>query len=186
MARYYYDVHVALYNKFAPTVRKGFSYTFSARPISGGPSAKYDYFPSVSFSSSVGWQGTGDKITKYFGDYPIIGRYVIHNKEALKILPEVSDVGTNEYHDVEYNGVSNVQGNYIETIIAEDGEYPSNGYHSSTGLWYVRGDLVFPEIKMRINGQLKTSENGWVKINGQLREIDTIWTKINGALREVE
>lgn len=43
----------------------------------------------------------------------------------------------------------------------------------------------FPEFKMRINGELKTSENGWVKIEGQLREIEVIWVKVNGQLKEV-
>ncbi|RXI58993.1 hypothetical protein [Clostridium tetani] len=69
------------------------------------------------------------------------------------------------------------------TIIAEDGEYPDNGY--SNGYWYIKKGLVFPELKMKVNGVLKTSENGWVKVNGKLREIDKIWTKINGVLREV-
>lgn len=44
----------------------------------------------------------------------------------------------------------------------------------------------FPEMWIRVNGALKTSDAGWVRVNGQLREIDTMWVRINGALKEVQ
>ncbi len=63
--------------------------------------------------------------------------------------------------------------------------YNVDGYSS-----YRTSDVVkvihFPEMKMKINGVLKTSDKGWVKINGELREVEGIYTKINGVLREVE
>lgn len=75
------------------------------------------------------------------------------------------------------------RGSFVETIIAEDGTYPSNGVKGD--YWYVKLGLAFPEFNMRINGALNTSENGWVKIDSQLREIDSIYTKIDGVLKEV-
>lgn len=44
----------------------------------------------------------------------------------------------------------------------------------------------FPEMWIRVNGALKTSDAGWVKVNGQLREIDTMWVRINGVIKEVQ
>ena len=43
----------------------------------------------------------------------------------------------------------------------------------------------FPEFKIRINGVLKTSDDGWVRVNGVLKKIDTIKVRINGVLKEV-
>lgn len=44
----------------------------------------------------------------------------------------------------------------------------------------------FPEMELRINGALKTSDMGWVKVNGALREIENMWVKINGIVKEVK
>ena len=44
---------------------------------------------------------------------------------------------------------------------------------------------TFPELALKIENQLKTSEAGWVKVDGQLKEIQGIWVKINGQLKEV-
>lgn len=57
-----------------------------------------------------------------------------------------------------------------------------SGYRTSPTITVIN----FPEMQIKINGVLKTSDAGWVKINGQLREIDTIWVKINGAIKEVQ
>ncbi|WP_129599814.1 hypothetical protein [Anaerophilus nitritogenes] len=73
--------------------------------------------------------------------------------------------------------------NLLETIQAEEGIYPYNGIQD--GYWYVKKGLVFAALKMKINGQLKTSENGWVKVDGVLREIDKIWVKVDGELQGV-
>ena len=71
----------------------------------------------------------------------------------------------------------------LDTIIAEDGTYPTNGIQGD--YWYVRGARVFPDFKLKVDGQLKASDNGWVKVNGQLKAIDRIWVKANGQLKEV-
>ncbi|MBC8590601.1 hypothetical protein [Wansuia hejianensis] len=64
------------------------------------------------------------------------------------------------------------------------------------GLWDNEGSVddnvdsiytfkIFPDLKMKVNGVLRTSEDGWVKVNGQLRQIESIYIKINGSLKEV-
>ena len=45
-------------------------------------------------------------------------------------------------------------------------------------------EKAFPDLGLKINNQLKTSEAGWVKVDGQLKEIQGIWVKINGQLKE--
>lgn len=42
------------------------------------------------------------------------------------------------------------------------------------------------EIQTKIDGQLRTANEGWVKINGQLRPIEYIYTKIDGKIVEVD
>lgn len=76
------------------------------------------------------------------------------------------------------------RGAYITEVVAEDGMYPENGVHSD-GYWYVRGSKVFPDFKVKADGQLRTSEEGWVKINGVLRPIEQMWVKVNGVIKEV-
>lgn len=63
--------------------------------------------------------------------------------------------------------------------------YNSDGY-SGYRTSPTRTVINFPEMQIKINGVLKTSDAGWVRVNGQLREIDTIWVKINGAIKEVQ
>lgn len=43
----------------------------------------------------------------------------------------------------------------------------------------------FPDFQMKINGELKSSADGWVKVGGELRKIDSIWTRINGVLKKI-
>jgi hypothetical protein len=62
--------------------------------------------------------------------------------------------------------------------------YNSDGYSS----YKTSATIIiqhFPEFQMRVNGSLKTSDNGWVKVNGVLKEIDSMWVRINGTLKEV-
>lgn len=75
------------------------------------------------------------------------------------------------------------RGDFIETIIAEQGEFPANGF--ADGYWYVLGKRAFPELKIRQDGQLKTSADGWVRIDGQLRQIQQMWARVNGQLKEI-
>lgn len=44
----------------------------------------------------------------------------------------------------------------------------------------------FPEFKIKIDGVLKTSDNGWCKIENELKQIDKIWVKIDGVVKEVQ
>lgn len=71
----------------------------------------------------------------------------------------------------------------LETIEAEEGTYPDNGIQGD--YWYIKKGLAFPELKMKVDGQLKTSENGWAKIDNQLKAIDKIWIKVDGQLKGV-
>ena len=82
------------------------------------------------------------------------------------------------------SSTSNYRGTYIDTIVAEDGTYPDNG-RVGTSYWYVKTGKAFPEFKVRQNGQLKTSVDGWVRVNGVLKQIQQIWVRVNGSLKEV-
>lgn len=73
--------------------------------------------------------------------------------------------------------------NLLETFVAEDGEYPDDGQMGD--YWYVKKKIVFPELKVKVDGEIKTGEMGWVKIDGQLKEIDKIWIKVDGVLKEI-
>ena len=76
------------------------------------------------------------------------------------------------------------KGSLISTIIAEDGTYPNDGIYSD-GYWYVKGALAFPIFKIKIDGGLKTSSDGWVKIDGVLRHIEGMWAKADGVLKKI-
>ena len=82
------------------------------------------------------------------------------------------------------SSTSYYRGTYIDTIVAEDGTYPDNG-RVGTSYWYVKTGKAFPEFKVRQNGQLKTSVDGWVRVNGVLKQIQQIWVRVNGSLKEV-
>jgi hypothetical protein len=42
-----------------------------------------------------------------------------------------------------------------------------------------------PNISMRINGELKTYADGWVKVDGELRHITDMWTRVGGELKKI-
>lgn len=44
----------------------------------------------------------------------------------------------------------------------------------------------FPEIQIKVNGELRTALEGWIKVDGVVREIDTIFMKNNGVVKEAE
>lgn len=116
--------------------------------------------------------------TFYKGTIIQLGTPGVNNSYGLDLIGSF----TPSYNNITiYNHIDKVD--LIETIVAEEGVYPINGVYNN--YWYVRGQLVFPELIMKIDGQLKTSENGWVKVDGALREIDTITAKVNGILKEV-
>lgn len=95
----------------------------------------------------------------------------------------IGNLTINTFYEYAYRYETKSQGTYIETIQALDGAYPDDG--EKNGFWYVKKGLVFPELKFKINNQIRTASNGWVKINNQLWEIDKIWTKVNNQIKEV-
>lgn len=151
-----------------------------------------DYYPSYGFSTSLGYTVSGTPVRRYAGDSPPVGYYIYWNGSFLfRVDSGTIAIGGETYARSSYLHAGSTttysRGTLVQSnIIAEEGTYPTNGRHTD-GYWYVRGAVVitFPELKIRINGALKTSEKGWVRINGQLKEIDKMWTKINGSLKEV-
>ena len=137
-------------------------------------------YPSYSFSESTGYSvvGVGETLVSY--DIDTVSYRVSGNTLLMYVRKRE---GTQPYASRFTATATIAKGNFIETVIAEDGEYPDNGIQGS--FWYIKKGLAFPELKMKIDGQLKTSENGWVKIGGQLKEIDKMWTKVDGQLKEV-
>lgn len=67
--------------------------------------------------------------------------------------------------------------------------YRVMGYNSDGYSGYRTSDTItvkhFPEFHTKIDGNLKVTDNGWIKVDGQLREIDKICTKIDNVLKEV-
>ena len=67
--------------------------------------------------------------------------------------------------------------------------YRVRAYDDTAYSIYNISDLMtvqhFPDFKMKIGGQLKSSDSGWVKINGELKQISTITIKDNGVLKGV-
>lgn len=109
--------------------------------------------------------GTQVYVTYFKSIQSITETHVIYNaKQCLRVAQDV-------------------KGDLIETVTAEDGTYPENGIQN--GFWYVKKERAFPDFKMKIDSELKSSDNGWVKIDGQLKEIDKIWIKADGTLKEV-
>lgn len=189
MARYYYDKYTSIteyYNYRNPDS----SWKYWGNPTWGGNSYEYtDY----DFSNDKGFHGKWNKVK--VGDlnqgdvfYTIgsnntsISRYIID--EIWYHSGGYIEVKTRAYgKECEYS-IRYLRGDYIETIVGEDGQYPING-RDEDGYWYVRKERVFPALGLKINSNLKTAEMGWVKVNGTVREIDRIYTKINGVIREV-
>lgn len=87
---------------------------------------------------------------------------------------------------------SGTQTSYTDTVQNDwvTIRYRVRAYNSTYGYSsYVTSNTItvkqFPELKIKINGEQKTSEAGWVKINGELKEIEKIFIKVNGELKEV-
>ena len=87
------------------------------------------------------------------------------------------------YYERDYIGL--YKGDFIEEVIAEYGTYPNDGEQG--GYWYVAVGpaWIAPNLKMNINGALKSYKDGWVKVDGALKRINKMWAKINGVLREI-
>lgn len=60
----------------------------------------------------------------------------------------------------------------ISATVGEDGCY--------TLVWTTPINL-----SVKVDGEIKQYDKGWVKVDGELREIDKIWVKVDGVLKEV-
>lgn len=74
------------------------------------------------------------------------------------------------------------KGDFIETIEAEEGEYPDDGKYTD-GYWYVKRGKV-NSLKVNIDGEIKDVTNMYANIDGQPRKIIKIFYNINGELKE--
>ena len=156
-----------------------------------GLTSEFRYYDSVAWNGSE-YVGVGSGETKGVGLSPITGKWLVTHtrntstsKYAFQITSTVIQIGSGFYRRVNQKRMSstNVRGDFLNTIVAEDGAYPANGISGS--YWYVKRNKAFPEFKVKADGQLRTSEEGWVKINGVLRPIEQMWVKVNGVIREV-
>lgn len=193
MAKYYYDRYTV-----SPTYSRSISGTLELElPFLRYDSldSNYQYSSSYTFNTSTGrFSYAGSIIVMNKGSYPggtgkIAGYYY---RESLTRMIEVVNYVFQGSDNTRYfrskrltrSVTGYTRGSYVDTILAEDGTYPDNG-RVGTSYWYIKRDKAFPELKVKINGQIKTSDEGWVKVNGVLRPIEQIWTKIGGKLREV-
>lgn len=138
-------------------------------------------YPSYSFSESSGYSVVGVGETLYSYDIDTVSYRVSGNTLLMYVRKKE---GTQGYASRFTATATIAKGSFIEIVIAEDGTYPNNGAYTD-GYWYIKKGLAFPELKMKIDGQLKASENGWVKVDNQLKTIDKMWTKVDGQLKEV-
>jgi hypothetical protein len=182
VARYYYDKYFAE-RRYGTHCPWGDQYTTNTSGFILG-SLTYD------FNSKTGLFSIGPLVYIYKTDNDTTTTIYI-DSDGSKTLTHIRwhDIPNDKLWYREYvsydMGLFNSGVCAEKGIIAEDGTYPDDGYDSTTGYWYVKGAIAFPAFHMKIDGQLKTSENGWVKIDGVLRPIEKIWVKINGELKVV-
>lgn len=81
--------------------------------------------------------------------------------------------------------------NYVDTAVHswDTVSYRVSAYANSNFSGYrtssIRTVKHFPEFYPKVNGNIVTSDNGWVKIDGALREVESISIKVDGILKEV-
>lgn len=167
----------------------------------------FDYI----YSHTVGWTGNGssDKwvpyriLIEYYEPTPpptpssITVPSTVKVGESFTVSWSSSSGATRYYLERSINGGSYTQvysgssRSYSDTALASwyTVRYRVRAYNSDGYSSYRTSDTIiiqhFPEFQMRVNGSLKTSDNGWVKVNGVLKEIDSMWVRINGTLKEV-
>lgn len=151
------------------------------------------YSMTYTFSATEGYRLSGTIITRDEWSLPLVGGYYLGSyssgpsRRIFKVLLEKYQSGSDTLYYVDENEAveEHTRGTLVQSgIVAENGTYPTNGRHSD-GYWYVRGSKAFPDFKVKADGQLRTSEEGWVKINGVLRPIEQMWVKVNGIIKEV-
>ena len=179
MSRYYYDYYeIAVTNTY--TNRRALVDTESGR-ILGTATVHTDY----SYGDN-GFYGVGGIAFIDVYEQPAVTIYIITDITVYKVTSYIQD---GNYFNLTLTGVeicdkstSYAKGAYIGRLEAEDGEYPDDGMFE--GFWYVKVRLVFPSLKLRVGGELKTSEMGWVRVGGALKEIESITVRVGGALKE--
>lgn len=70
----------------------------------------------------------------------------------------------------------------IEEIIAEEGTYPDNGIDGD--YWYIKTRKVFPDLHIKVNGELRKVQSAWVKVGVVLKEVKDIYVKKDGQLKK--
>ena len=80
------------------------------------------------------------------------------------------------------------KGSYIEEFISTEeqesqGLFPADGPVLSLGIWVVRKEVhqTF-SVGVRVHGNLREMDKGWVRVNGELREIEMIEPTIGSEL----
>lgn len=193
MARYYYDRY---------SIRREWVEGSLLRNI-GQPAegcrtvltSQCRYYDSVSWDGTK-FVGVGSGYLRDSGSSPMDGLWFLDNvrdnattKYAHQITSRIfeltlgTDKGTYFRVNQKRMTYTNFRGSFLSTIVAEDGAYPDNGARGS--YWYIKRNKAFPDFKVKADGQLRTSEEGWVKINGVLRPIEQMWVKVNGVIKEV-
>lgn len=178
MARYYYKVY---------TAKRGYELRYLGNTtVAAGDSIAGWETHSLNYNTGEHWCTDWKEIWYYENDTTtyvckvLTDGVTVHKTRWMEPANRLATTRRYETYLTDYE-----KDRLVKTIIAEDGTYPDDGYDSTTGYWYVKGAIVFPAFHMKIDGQLKTSENGWVKIDGVLRPIEKIWVKINGELKVV-
>lgn len=70
----------------------------------------------------------------------------------------------------------------IEETIAEEGTYPDNGIQGD--YWYIKTRKAFPDLHIKVNGELRKVQSAWVKVGGVLKEVKDIYVKKDGQLKK--
>lgn len=68
---------------------------------------------------------------------------------------------------------------FLESIKAEDGEFPNDGMHTD-GFYYVKGDKASIPINTNVDGTWKETESAHVNVNGAWKEIKEAYQMQNG------
>lgn len=195
MENVYFNKVVDTWNASHNSVDVWPSYTFNSK--TGVFTSSGAMFTIYKGGSGSGWVASGNTATHWSSGSTYMAATMyqsyLSSQEVGSLVGtewgsyyahESGAVNSDGYYWVRGNSsTSYYRGSYIETIAAELGTYPSNGRSGS--YWYVLGGRAFPDFKIRQNGQLKSSVDGWVRVNGQLKQIQQIWVRVNGQLKEI-
>lgn len=174
MANYYYARYL-------------YSVTYTDDPYSASSA---NYYAGQTQTEWDGYTWNGTKYIPAGSSYLLAydsfsGYYLVSDSYAWYFGTRASSGDGGYYYAISGRKRSShvTKGSYVDTIIAADGMYPNDGVSGS--YWYVKGALAFPSMKIKVDGVLKTSIDGWVKIDGVLRHIDSMWTNIGGVLKKL-